>query len=123
MEAAEEVGVAALWVGDDEMFVGRHKRDGMDQDAELASADGERVQVELTDGRIGTEEVMAAKGAAGDHEGVARHHEAGLRLGSVQRNKRARVPRSDVGDLRRPKWRIPSRALADANPGGVVWVV
>jgi len=34
--------------------------DGMNQDAKLARADGERVQTELTDGRIGTEEVMAA---------------------------------------------------------------
>jgi hypothetical protein len=32
----------------------------MNQDAKLARADGERVQTELTDGRIGTEEVMAA---------------------------------------------------------------
>jgi hypothetical protein len=61
----------------------------MHEDPELAGADGERVQVELTDGRIGTEKVMAAKGATGDHQGVARDHEAGLRHGLVQRNKRA----------------------------------
>ena len=34
--------------------------DGMNLDAKLARADGECVQTELTDGRIRTEEVMAA---------------------------------------------------------------
>jgi hypothetical protein len=45
VDAAEEVRVAG---------------DGMNQNVKLARADGERVEVELTDGRIRTEEVMAA---------------------------------------------------------------
>jgi hypothetical protein len=87
----------------------------------VAGADGERVQVELANGGVGTEQVMAAKGTACDHQGVARDHEAGLRHGLVQRNKRARVPRSDFANLPQHQWPNPSGALADANPGGVVF--
>jgi hypothetical protein len=56
--------------------------------------------VELTDGRVGTEEMMAAKGMAGDHEGVAGDHEAGLSHARWTRTKRARVPESDFNALR-----------------------
>jgi hypothetical protein len=38
----------------------------------------------------------------------------------MPRNKRAKVAARDFACMRRPKWRIPSRATADANPGGVV---
>ena len=95
----------------------------MHQNAESARAERERVHVELADGGIGTEEVMAAKGAARDHERVTRHHEAGLGHGPVQRNKCARVRGRDFVNLLARKWRIPSHALADANPGGVVLTV
>jgi hypothetical protein len=49
------------------------------KDAELSGTHGEGVEVELTDGRVGSEEVVASEGAARDHHSVAREHKAGLR--------------------------------------------
>ena len=50
----------------------------MHEDAELPGADGKGVEVELPDGGIGPEEVVAAKGASSDHQGVAGDYEPGL---------------------------------------------
>ena len=55
-----------------------HQGDGVHEDAELPGADGKGVEVELPDGGIGPEEVVAAKGASSDHQGVAGDYEPGL---------------------------------------------
>jgi hypothetical protein len=78
MKALEELRVSALGVRHDQVLMGGHERDGVDQDTELTGAQGERVQIDLPDGGIRAKEVMTEKGAPGDHEGVAGHDGAGL---------------------------------------------
>jgi hypothetical protein len=92
----------------------------MHEDAEPPSAQGERVQVELTDRGIGTEEMMTPKRASRDHQGVARDNEAWLSHERRVRTKRATLPASDSKALSQPDWRIPSIVVADANVGEVV---
>lgn len=78
----------------------RQECDGVDEDAELAGADGECVEVELTDGGVRAKQVVTAEGATGDHHGVAGEHEAGLSHARWVRMKRARVAAGDFNALR-----------------------
>ena len=58
--------------------MGRHERDSMHQDPELTGAHRQRVEVELADGGVGAKEVVAAQGAARDHQGATGQDEEGL---------------------------------------------
>jgi hypothetical protein len=101
------------------MLMRRHEGHGVHEDAELPSAQGERVQVQLTDRGIGTEKMMTPKRASRDHQGVAGDHEAWLSHERPVRMKRARIPASDSKALPQLDWRIPSPSMADANLGEV----
>jgi putative transposase len=82
-------------------------------------AHGERVEVELADSRVGTEQVMAAKGASGDHHGVAAEHESWLSHGHGRSTNQAVVAASQFNPLRERDRRISSNPTTDTNPGGV----
>ena len=84
-----------------------------DSQAENTSLD---VQAE----RVGAKQVVTAKGAPGDHHGVAGEHEAGLSHARWTHTKRAKVSERDFNALRGLPWRIPLSAAADASEGGVV---
>jgi hypothetical protein len=47
-------------------------------DPELLGAHSERVEVEIANGWVGAEEMVATKRASGDHHGVAWEHYTGL---------------------------------------------
>jgi hypothetical protein len=63
-----------LDIGDDQVLMGAHERDRVYADPELLGAHSERVEVEVTNGWVGAEEMVATKGASGDHHGVAWEH-------------------------------------------------
>jgi hypothetical protein len=60
------------------VLVCRHERDGVHEHIVLTGAHGQRVEVELTDSGVRAKEVMPAKGAAGNHDGLAGYDKAGL---------------------------------------------
>ena len=119
MEVAQKIGVAPVGVRDDQVLVRRHERDRVHEDAKLLGTHGEDVEVELPNGRVGSKEVVATQGTAGDHHGVAWEHEGGLSHAWRVRTKHARAAASDFKSLPLPKWRIPSEAAADGNQGAV----
>lgn len=78
MELAEEEGEATLRIGHDQVLMGAHEGDGVYEDTKLLGTHGQRIEVELTDGRVRAEQVMTAKRASSDHHRVAGEHEARL---------------------------------------------
>lgn len=78
MKTVEKIGKPALGVGQDQVFVRRHKHYGMHYHIKLTGAERKRVEVKLSYGRIGAKEMMTAKRAACDHDGATRQDEAGL---------------------------------------------
>ena len=119
MKPAQEVRKASLRVGHDQVLMGAHEGDGVHEDAELLGTDAECVEIELADGGVRTEQVMAAKGAPGDHHGVAREHEAGLGHAHGWSRNQATPLSRDLHALRRRTWRISSTPTTDANVGEV----
>ena len=102
MQLGKEIRIASFGVCDDQMLMCGHQRDGVHQNPELACADRKCVQVELSDGRIRTKEVMAAECSASDHERLASNHEAGLGHARWIRKTRAAVRVNDFPRF----WRI-----------------
>ena len=119
MELPDEEGKAALRIGHDQMLMRAHERNGVYENAEPRGAHGERVEVELTDDRVGSKQVMAAKGAAWDHHGVAPEHEAWLGHGQGWSTNQAVVSASEFNAFRQRDGRISSNPVTGANLGEV----
>ena len=115
MKATQEVGVATLGVGDDQVLMRGHERDAVHQDPKLTGADGQSVEVELAAGGVGAEQVMTTKGGTGEHHGVAGQDETGLSHAGSVRTESANSLGCDFNTLPRLNWRIPSTPMMNAN--------
>ncbi len=124
MKAPQEVWQATSNVGYHQVLVRAHESDGVNEHTKLLRTHRERVEVELPDGGVWTEEVVPTERASGDHDGGAWEDEPRLGHTSVGKHKAHRwcpVLFQCVADAHLANIGEPSgeRQRASVNPGRV----